>query len=160
LSEDQEAMVTQKRLQHTRLIPDPFMIRLRPHVKCLHALGAALLLYSIGAWADTFTPKEIAAYPFVASAERASLIRTRYKDLRPAMEVAEVRSILGEPDEIRPWHDPNMRSTKIAGHTYWYVLRRLVPDGSDSERQEALVRIRFGLDGKVASIVQWGVTGE
>ncbi len=116
-------------------------------------LGASL----VSAQDGPFAPRQIATYPFHASAERAAQIRTRHKDVRPGMELAEVRALLGEPDEVRPAHDPNLRRARLIGHTYWYVVRRLVEHGSEAEMREALVRVRFNLEAKVESVVSWGL---
>jgi tRNA(Arg) A34 adenosine deaminase TadA/outer membrane protein assembly factor BamE (lipoprotein component of BamABCDE complex) len=106
---------------------------------------------------DPFAPRQISTYPFQASAQREALIRSRYKELRPGMALAEVRTILGEPDEVRPAYDPNVRRARLIGHTWWYVVRRLVEHGSEAEMREALVRVRFNLEGKIESVVQWGL---
>lgn len=106
---------------------------------------------------DPFAPRQIGSYPFQASAQREALIRARYKELRPGMALAEVKAILGEPDEVRPAYDPNLRRARLIGHTWWYVIRRLVEHGSEAEMREALVRVRFNLEGKVESVVQWGL---
>lgn len=106
---------------------------------------------------DPFAPRQITDYPFHASAERAALIRDRHRDVRPGMALAEVRAVLGEPDEVRPAHDPNLRRARLIGHTWWYVVRRLVEDGSEADMREALVRVRFNLQAKVESVVAWGL---
>lgn len=123
----------------------------------LIALFAFLCAGIVHAQDDPFAPRQIATYPFHASAERAALIRARHKDLRPGMALAEVRAVLGEPDEVRPAYDPNVRRARLIGHTYWYVVRRLVEHGSEAEMREALVRVRFNLEGKVESVVAWGL---
>lgn len=106
---------------------------------------------------DAFTPRQITTYPFHASPERAALIRERWRQLRPGMELAQVKAALGEPDEVRPAYDPNLRRARLIGHTWWYVLRRLVEHGSEAEMCEALVRVRFSLDARVESVVAWGM---
>jgi hypothetical protein len=125
----------------------------------LRVLFAALCTCTAYAQGDAFVPKEISAYPFKANGERESLIRSRYKELRAGMKLADVHAILGNPDEVRPAYDPNLRRARIVGHTYWYVIRRLVQHGSETEMRESLVRVRFSLDGTVESVVQWGIDG-
>ncbi len=106
-----------------------------------------------------FISKEIAVYPFNAPPARATIIRARYKDIRPGMRVSDVKTILGEPDEIRPLYEPKVKNARLVGHTYCYVIRRLVKNGSANERQESLVRVSFSLDGSVTKVVEWGLGG-
>lgn len=123
----------------------------------LLAVFALLCAGCVCAQDGPFVPRQIATYPFNASAERAAQTRTRHKELSPGMGLAEVKARLGEPDEVRPAYDPNLRRARLIGHTYWYVVRRLVEHGSEAEMREALVRVRFNLDAKVESVVQWGL---
>lgn len=101
--------------------------------------------------------KEITAYPFVASQQRAAAIRGEYNRVMAGMSPAEVRVILGDPDEIRPLYEPVPKEEKQIGYTYWYVIRRLVRDGSVNEKKESLVRITFGLDNRVSRVDSWGL---
>lgn len=138
-----------------------------PRVDCpLMGRAIRLLAVLLTLWAglapaqdDPFAPRQITTYPFHASAQREALIRARHKELRPGMALAEVKAILGEPDEVRPAYDPVVRRARLIGHTWWYVVRRLVEHGSEAEMREALVRVRFNLDAKVESVVQWGLEG-
>ena len=101
--------------------------------------------------------REIAEYPHVASPGRAAAIRAGYAKIEPGMSSPEVREVLGEPDEVRPLHAPTAKRPDVIGQTYWYVLRRLVAHGSQSERQESVVRVRFDLDGVVTGVDAWGL---
>jgi hypothetical protein len=101
--------------------------------------------------------KEITAYPFFASPERALSIRTNFGRISAGMSRSDVASLLGEPDEVRIAYEPTIKRAKIVGYTYWYVIRRLRRDGSVVEKQEALVRVLFGLDDRVAKVDAWGL---
>jgi hypothetical protein len=100
--------------------------------------------------------KEISSYPFHATPEREARIRGKYRRVANGMSPVEVTAILGEPDEIRPLYSPRIKNGKVIGTTYWFVIRRLVRNGSADEKQESLVRVSFGLDDKVQGIDAWG----
>lgn len=99
----------------------------------------------------------IATYPHIAGPERSAAIRAGYVRIQPGMSSAEVRGILGEPDEIRPLYAPMAKHPKVIGQTCWYVLQRLAEHGSQSERQESAVRVSFDLQGVVTGIDAWGL---
>jgi hypothetical protein len=101
--------------------------------------------------------KEISAYPFFASPERALAIRNNFGRIVAGMSPSQVASVLGEPDEVRVAYEPKIKRAKVVGYTYWYVIRRLRRDGSVIEKQEALVRVFFGLDDRVAKVDAWGL---
>ena len=95
-----------------------------------------------------FAPKEITAYPFVATPERAALIEGNFARITKGMTPKEVWEILGEPDEIRPVYKPSTR--QVVGNTYGYVLKRAKASGKDKE--DSLVRITFGIANTVTAI--------
>lgn len=95
---------------------------------------------------------DISAYPFIASAERASAIRKNYGQIKVGMSAAEVRGILGAPDEIQDRFEAKIAQPRLIGHTYWYVLQRLSATGSEAEKQESYVRISLNLHGQVTDI--------
>jgi hypothetical protein len=101
--------------------------------------------------------KEITAYPFFASPERALSIRANFGRIAAGMSRSDVASVLGEPDEVRTAYEPKIKRAKIVGYTYWYVIRRLSREGSVVEKQEALVRVLFGLDDRVVRVDAWGL---
>lgn len=105
---------------------------------------------------SSFVEKEINKYPFSASAERSATIRSRYQRVAVGMSPTEVKSILGEPDEIRRLYSASIGNEKHIGYTYWFVIRRAVENGSVNERQEVLVRISFDLKGLVMKVDHWG----
>jgi hypothetical protein len=111
------------------------------------------------AWAIEMpiTTKEIATYPFFASPERALAIRSGFARIVAGMSPSQVASVLGEPDEVRTAYEPKIKRAKVVGYTYWYVIRRLRRDGSVVEKQEALVRVFFGLDDRVVKVDAWGL---
>jgi hypothetical protein len=101
--------------------------------------------------------REISTCPFFASPERAAAIREGFGRVVPGMSPAQVASILGAPDEIREAYEPKIKNAKLIGYTQWYVIRRLVRDGSVNDKQEALVRVLFGLDDRVVKVDTWGL---
>lgn len=103
----------------------------------------------------SFVPKEIVAYPFTASAARAAAIKGKFKLVVVGMTPAEVTAILGEPDEVRSLYAPMVKNSNPTGHSYWYVIRRMVSNGSVNDKQEAAVRISFDLQGRVTNIAHW-----
>jgi hypothetical protein len=101
-------------------------------------------------------PREIAAYPFTASPERAAAIRADYQRVHIGMSPAEAVSILGEPDEIRPLLR-GIKAGKPVGFSYWFVLRRITPTGSQNDKRESLVRVLFDLESRATRIDAWGL---
>jgi hypothetical protein len=99
----------------------------------------------------------IATYPHLAGPERSAAIRSGYMRIKPGMSSAEVRGILGEPDEIRPLYAPMAKHPQAIGQTCWYVLRRLSEHGSQRERQESAVRVSFDLQDAVTAVDVWGL---
>lgn len=95
------------------------------------------------------------AYPYYASPEREKTILTGYQNVKVGMSVGEVKKLLGEPDETHDLYEPNIKSGKKIGFTYWYLIQRIRNSGSQRERNEKLVRVSFGLDGKTTRIDKW-----
>lgn len=123
------------------------------------AHGLLALLLSVAGMASGMSGDErvIATYPHIAGPERSAAIRTGYVRIKPGMSSAEVRGILGEPDEIRPLYAPMAKHPQAIGQTNWYVLQRLVEHGSQSERQESAVRVSFDLQGVVTAVDALGL---
>lgn len=123
------------------------------------AHGLLALLLSVAGMASGMSGDErvIATYPHIAGPERSAAIRAGYVRIKPGMSSAEVRGILGEPDEIRPLYAPMAKHPQAIGQTSWYVLQRLVEHGSQSERQESAVRVSFDLQGIVTAVDAWGL---
>ncbi len=101
--------------------------------------------------------KVIQSYPFKASKSREIQILNGYKKLQVGLSTSEVEKIMGEPEEIRPLLSPNKSISKIIGFTQWYVLQRVVASGSVLEKDEKLVRVSFGLDGRLIEVDYWGI---
>jgi len=95
-------------------------------------------------------------YPYVATAERAARLRQNFVKVRPGMTAAEVVSLLGEPEELRPLYEPKVKSPRRIGTTSWYILERRKPSGSVVEKGEKLIRVTFGLDQVVTAVAHWG----
>ena len=121
--------------------------------------GLLALLLSAAGMASGMSGDErvIAIYPHIAGPERSTAIRAGYLRIAPGMSSAEVRDMLGEPDEIRALYAPMAKHPKAIGQTYWYVLQRLAEHGSQSERQESAVRVSFDLHGVVTGVDAWGL---
>lgn len=100
--------------------------------------------------------REILSYPFFATPERATTVRSAYGSVRTGMSQAEVVTILGEPDEIRPLLR-GLKAGKQIGFSYWYILRRRRAEGSQIEKDESLVRVLFDLKSRVTKIDAWGL---
>ncbi len=76
----------------------------------------------------------------------------------PNVQLQSARAaVLGEPDEIRTLHEPKVKNGKIVGYTHWYIIRRLVKNGSAAQKQESLVRVSFDLDDRVSKVDAWGL---
>ncbi|NOT89688.1 MAG: hypothetical protein HOP03_16130 [Lysobacter sp.] len=121
--------------------------------------GVLALLLSAAGMASGMSGDErvITAYPHVAAPERAATIRAGYVRIKPGMSSAEVRNLMGEPDEIRPLYAPMAKKPDAIGQTCWYVLQRLAEHGSQNERQESAVRVSFDLQGVVTAVDAWGL---
>jgi len=98
----------------------------------------------------------ITTYPFFASEERAKAIRDNYRRIGAGMSPEEVASLLGAPDEIRVLYEPKIKHPKTIGYTHLYLIRRLVKNGSVNDKQEALVRVSYGLHDRVMRVDAWG----
>ena len=94
-------------------------------------------------------------YPYFATPERAQLIEIGYKKIKLGMEINDIKDILGEPDEIKDLYEPRIKTGKIIGFTYWYLIQRMKNIGSQNERNEKLVRISFNLNGEVTGVDRW-----
>lgn len=104
--------------------------------------------------------REIERYPFMANAEREKAIREGYKRVMVGMTPEQVKAILGEPDEIRPLHEPVMKNGKQIGYTHWFVIRRMVKNGSQNDRNESLARVSYDFQNRVTAVNSWGIETE
>lgn len=99
----------------------------------------------------------ITTYPYIATPERAEIIRRGLANISVGMSPAEVATVLGEPDEIYPLYVPRHKHGKVVGYTQWYIIQRLAKNGSVDQKQESLLRLSFDLDDKVSKIDSWGL---
>jgi hypothetical protein len=118
-------------------------------------IGPHLVLIAIGVWFFVQGAESFASptYPYEASPKRQQQIKDGFKRIKPGMTVAEVKAILGDPDEIRPLLQPSKKA-KRKGTTYWYLLFK-----KEKERCRAgdkIVRVAFDLQGKVTRVRHWG----
>ena len=74
------------------------------------------------------------------------------------MKPAEVKAILGEPDELMDLFRRSDIEHKPVGHTYWYIIRRKAsPQTKPTDPRQKLVRVCFNLNDKVTSVDYWGI---
>lgn len=120
----------------------------------------SLVLFSTLATAgvDGIPPvRKITTYPYIATPERAEVIRRGLANISVGMSPSEVATVLGEPDEIYPLYVPGHKRSEVVGYTQWYIIQRLAENGSANQKQESLLRLSFDLDGKVSKIDSWGL---
>jgi hypothetical protein len=90
-------------------------------------------------------------YPYYATAERRAVILDKASRVNEGQLAAEVEKILGRPDEINDTFR-QVKGTQKTGYSYVYLVQRLRERGSEQEKDEKLIRIRFGLDDRVRRI--------
>jgi hypothetical protein len=71
------------------------------------------------------------------------------------MTMAQVESVLGTADEVRPLYEPQILDSRRIGTTYWYLLEK---KSAESDLDARLVRVSFDLDGRVIRVDYWGLT--
>jgi len=98
----------------------------------------------------------ISAYPFYASKQRADQIKGNYKKIQIGMTPQQVKQLLGEPDEIRPFYEPKIYKPKQIGYTHWYLIQRKTDKGSRNDKDEKLVRVFYDLNWIVTRVDHWG----
>lgn len=98
--------------------------------------------------------KTIIKYPYYVSQEREDRISKGYSLIDEGMNIEEVEKLVGVPDEVNDIFDKNNWNKKI-GFSYVYLLQRIVPEGSVSEKKEKLVRVMFDLNGRVIKVDKW-----
>ncbi len=100
-------------------------------------------------------------YPYVAPTERTAAILDGLPKVHAGMSGAEVRSLLGAPDEVNPTYNSiHVKAAKKIGYSFVYVIQRKQEAGSVVEKDEKLVRVHFGLDDRVAKIISVGLKGQ
>ena len=110
--------------------------------------------------ARTIETREIDNYPFQASSNREAIIKLGYRRITIGMTQVQVKAILGEADEIRYLYEPRIKTGKRIGYTHWFVIRRIIKNGSVNERDESLVRVSFNFKYYVTAIDSWGIIEE
>ena len=95
--------------------------------------------------------------PYVASPERQAQIRNGVTRVVEGMTTSQVVASLGQPDEVRPLHEPRIWRPKQIGHTWWFVIRRNAASASAQSKAEELVRVSFNLRNEVTTIESWGI---
>ncbi len=95
-------------------------------------------------------------YPYFASEERVTLIKSQYTNIKIGDSDNVVLDLLPDPDEIRDLFEPIMSKPKLIGKTYWYIIQRKSESGSVNDKEEKLVRVSFDRQGKVIAVDHWG----
>ncbi|NTV12770.1 MAG: hypothetical protein HGA96_02360 [Desulfobulbaceae bacterium] len=95
-------------------------------------------------------------YPYYASQERQQQIRDNYRRIEVGMDVKQVESFLGTPDEDHLLYAPKIFNSRQIGHTHWYLIQRLIDRGSVNGKGEQLVRVSFDFKWKVIGVDHWG----
>jgi hypothetical protein len=90
-------------------------------------------------------------YPYVARPERERQIKEGFERINPAMSVAEVKAILGNPDETRPRREPYIKEKDAwrIGTTYWYYLEKKSADNFNDAR---FVRVWLDSNDQVSDV--------
>ncbi len=115
-----------------------------------------LMLFSGNILSARIRLEKTMVYPYIASKQRTSQIKENFRKIQIGMNEGEVRSILGEPDEILPLYEPIKMNPGQIGTTYWYLIQRMSDRGSVAGKDEKLVRISFNLNEKVTGVDHWG----
>ena len=98
------------------------------------------------------------SYPYKASPQRASEILDGAARVARGMKPAQVKAILGEPDELMNLFRRSDIEQKPVGYTYWYMIRRKgAPQAEWKDPEQKLVRICSDLNDKVTSVDYWGI---
>lgn len=100
--------------------------------------------------------KLIKIYPYYASEQRSTQIKSKYMQIQKGMSSKQVTQLLGEPDKIRPAYEPKIWSPKQIGYTHWYLIQRITDKGSQNDRDEKLVRIFYDFNWVVVKVDHWG----
>jgi len=95
-------------------------------------------------------------YPYIATSERATLIKNEYKNIKEGDTKRSVVLIMNEPDEIHELYEPIKYKPKVIGKTYWYIVQRISNTGSVNEKKEVIVRVSFDLNDTVTKVDRWG----
>lgn len=94
-------------------------------------------------------------YPYEAEPARRSLILGNCSKIKEGMTSAELRALMGSPDEIQPLYEPVMKNPRRIGTTYFYVVSRPEPNAPLGACKEVLVRMN--MDELVTEVVLIGI---
>ena len=113
--------------------------------------------FSTGAsLAQNMTKNRQISYPYFATSERSNQIENNYKKIEIGMTPQEIKSLLGEPDEMHPLYEAKILNAKQIGHTQWFLIQRRTDKGSVKDKDEKLVRVSYDLNWKVIVVDHWG----
>jgi hypothetical protein len=121
------------------------------------AMFAAILL--AGCAGSQTIPSHSLTYPYVASPKRQAQILNGLGKVEAGMSPSEVKSFLGDPDEIRELYD-RIKNAEPVGYTWWFIVERKSEAGSVVEKAEKLVRVSFDVNDKATQVDSWGLKKE
>lgn len=154
-------MASATRLRYAGTRPPPrhgaAQLNVSPHSTRMKLWLAIMVLTASSSAFSAPPDRQINAYPFAASPERAAAIRANHVRITHGMSPAEVKAILGEADEVLQLYAPRAKSGSVIGYTQWYVIGRLVAHGSAEDKRESLVRVTFDLNDRVTRVDAWGL---
>ncbi len=82
-------------------------------------------------------------YPFEASKVRRELIARHIGSIKAGMSSKAIVELIGQPDEITPLYEPEIKSPKQIGTTMWYIVRQRQKDGSVNEKKQIAIAVRL-----------------
>ncbi len=100
------------------------------------------------------------SYPYIASPERADHIMTNFQAVQKGHSEEAVLKLLLTPDEVHELYEPLKKNPKAIGKTYWYIIKRMQAEGSQTDKDESVVRVSFDLIGRVISVDHWGIMAD
>lgn len=160
--------------RHSRDTECLFWIDRQLMMRCLIRSGIAALLLAL-----TFLPGRMPAQslidamayldgerhqqeiflPYVAEPARVQHLLKQMNSVAEGQQVAEVRDLLGAPDEINAILLPGDRTDEIEGFQYLYLLERYKSEEWGVAYEERYLSFNFDLSGRLRSAYGLGVKG-
>lgn len=136
----------------------PLRQRSRP-VWVVVSLAAYVLVVSCNVSPWTCPPsvdpprvRTASAYPVRATPERAAAIRENYRRITLGMSAADVKALLGEPDEIGPPPDLRIHCSKVPRKPQTYQMTFIIQRLTPRDDQESTVTVEFSMDDRVLRV--------
>lgn len=98
-------------------------------------------------------------YPYIATPERQAQVFQGVEKIKVGMSSADVRSCMGDPDEVKNSYDPNisLKNRDPIGYSWWYIIERKTESGSVTANGLKLVRASFDLNDTLTQVDSRGV---